>query len=63
MKYLVKTVETEIWNKSYIVEANSEDEATQIVKDWDINHLKDYSENYIDTSDIEILEIEPYNEN
>lgn len=63
MKYLVKTVETEIWNKSYIVEANSEDEATQIVKDWDINHLKDYSENYIDTSDIEILEIESYNEN
>ena len=63
MKYLVKTVETEIWNKSYIVEANSADEATQIVEDWDINHLKDYSENYIDTSDIEILEIEPYNEN
>ena len=62
MKYLVKTVETEIWNKEYIVEANSGDEAENIVKTQNTYYMKDHSEEYDYTEDINILEIEPYNE-
>lgn len=63
MKYLVKTSETELWEKYYEVEADSGDEAEEIVRTWDLYHLLDHSEKYIETTDVEILEIEPYNEN
>ena len=62
MKYLVKTVETEIWNKEYIVEADSGDEAEDIVINWNTPKMENHSEKYDYTEDINILEIEPYNE-
>ncbi len=62
MKYLVKTVETEVWNKGYIVEADSSDEAEDIVINWNTFKMKDFSEDYVDTEDRTVLEIEPYNE-
>lgn len=57
MKYIVKTVETEIYNREYIVEANSGDEAEELIYNGEAtvnNEILDY------TDDIQILEIEPY---
>ena len=60
MKYLVKTVETEVWNKGYIVEADSGDEAEDIVINWNTSKMKDFSEDYVDTEDRTVLELESY---
>lgn len=59
MKYLVETLETELWNRRYEVEANSKDEAIKILKDWD-DSVKDHSEKYVETTNIEYLKAEPY---
>lgn len=60
MKYLVKTLETELWNRWYEVEANSGDEAIEVLKTWNYPQVKDHSEDYLETSDVEYLEAEPY---
>lgn len=61
MKYLVETLETELWNRRYEVEANSEDEAIKILENWDYPYsVKDHSEKYIETTNIEYLKAEPY---
>ena len=60
MKYFIKTVETEIYNREYIVEANSGDEAEELIYNGEAtvnNESLDY------TDDIQILEIEPCKEN
>lgn len=60
MKYFIKTVETEIYNREYIVEANSGNEAEELIYNGEAivnNESLDY------TDDIQILEIEPYKEN
>lgn len=62
MKYLVETLETELWNRRYEVEANSKDEAIKILKDWDDYpySVQDYSEKYVEITNIEYLKAEPY---
>lgn len=60
MKYFIKTAETEIYNREYIVEANSGDEAEELIYNGEAtvnNEILDY------TDDIQILEIEPYKTN
>ena len=60
MKYLVKTLETELWNRWYEVEADSKDEARKVLRTWNYPQVKEHSEDYIETTDIEYLEVEPY---
>jgi len=61
MKYLVETLETELWNKWYEVEANSEQEAIKILRNRSYPYsIKDHSEKYVETTDIECLKAEPY---
>lgn len=64
MKYLVKTRAVEIWNRWYIVEADSGDEANDIVNDriGDYKNCGDYDERFAYTDEEEVEEIEPYNE-
>lgn len=62
MKYIVRTKETELYNCEYIVEAESEDKAKKKIlgTDWaDVEIIDpDIGPDY----DIEVIEIEPYNE-
>ena len=62
-KYLVKVSETELWTRYYEVEANSEDEAKKTIKEWNPYFIRDCadSEDYEDTLDREIIEIELFN--
>lgn len=64
MKYLVRTRAVEIWNRWYIVEADSSDEANDIVNDriGDYKDSEDYDERFAYTDEEEVEEIEPYNE-
>ena len=60
MKYLVKVIQTEEYSLECVVEANSGDEAEEIV----LNHC-DYeiiSDDFVDVVNKEITEVEPYNE-
>lgn len=60
MKYLVKTYETELYRRRYLVTAESSDEAMEKVKrgDW-YPDVSDYDDEYVDTTDVEVLEAEP----
>ena len=62
MKYLVKTRTVEIWNHWYEVEADSADEANDIITEGG-NYMKvrDHGENFLYTDDEEVEEIEPLN--
>lgn len=63
MKYLVRTDEEQYWNILYSVEADSADEAEQIVRDRDWNRMEEIDSDFIETGDINITDIEPpYNE-
>jgi predicted nucleic acid-binding protein len=59
MNYLVETIETERRYKYYGVEAESEEEAKKIVEEWDDSKMSFYSDDYIDTINIEITKIKP----
>lgn len=61
MKYLVKTHETKLYRQWYLVTAESGDEAIEKVKhgDW-YPDVSDYDDEYVETTDIEVLEAEPY---
>ena len=61
-KYLVRSRETESYEFRYIVKAASGNEAKQKVLDGDWNDIETIDDNYLETLDREILEIEPYNE-
>jgi hypothetical protein len=63
MKYLVKTHETELYRRWYLVTAKSSDEAMEKIKhgDW-YPDVSDYKDEYVETTDIEVLKAEPYNE-
>ena len=63
MKYIVRSRETEVYDFRYIVEADSADEAEQKVKDAQWEDVETIDDEYQETVDREILEIEPYNEN
>ena len=63
MKYLVITKETEIYDYKYLIEANNENEAQQILTDNNWECIDSVWNNYSDTVGREILEIIPYNEN
>lgn len=60
MKYLVKTYETELYRRRYLVTAESSDEAMEKVKrgDW-YPDVSDYDNEYVDTTDVEVLEAKP----
>jgi len=62
MKYIVKSRETESYEFRYLVEADSGDEAEQKVKNCCWEDIETIDDNYLETIDQEILEIEPYNE-
>lgn len=62
MKYIVKSRETEFYEFRYLVEADSGDEAKQKILDCDWEDVETIDDNYLETFDREILEIEPYNE-
>lgn len=63
MKYLVRTDEEQHWNILYSVEANSADEAEQIVRDRDWSRMEEIDSDFIEIGDINITDIEPpYNE-
>ena len=62
MKYIVKSRETEVYDFRYIVEADSADEAEQKVLDGQWEDVETIDDEYQETVDREILEIEPYNE-
>lgn len=59
MKYLVKTRTVEIWNHWYEIEANSSDEAIEIVEDHTNFGIRDYDEKFLYTDEEEIIEVEP----
>ena len=58
MKYLVKTREIEIWEKSYLVEASSKKEAEDKWYLW--KDVEDLDDQYCETDGVEIIKIEPY---
>lgn len=62
MKYLIKTIELETWTHWYTVEADSGDEAMERFKKGDWLHIVDFEEEYEETTDREIVDIEPYGE-
>lgn len=62
MKYIVTSRETELYEFRYLVEADSGDEAKQKILDCDWEDVETIDDNYLETFDREILEIEPYNE-
>lgn len=60
MKYLVKVLQTEEYLLECVVEANSGDEAEEIVLNhWDYEIISD---DFVDVVNKEITEVEPYNE-
>ena len=62
MKYIVRSRETEVFDFRYIVEADSTDEAEQKVLNAQWEDVEMTDDEYQETVDREILEIEPYNE-
>ena len=63
MKYLVKTRTVEIWEHWYEVEADSADEANDIITNGFGENVKDIDERFIYTDEEEVEEIEPLTEN
>jgi len=64
MKYLVRTRAVEIWNRWYVVEADSSDEANDIVNDIieDSKDHGDYDERFAYTDEEEIEEVELFDD-
>lgn len=62
MKYIVKSRETELYEFHYIVEADSADEAEKKILDCEWESVETIGDEYCETVDREIVEIEPYNE-
>ena len=60
MKYYVKTSETELWTRSYVVEADSGDEAIERLKSWDSDYIDELNDEFCGVDYREILEVEPY---
>ena len=60
MKYYVKTSETELWTRSYIVEADSGDEAIERLKSCDLDYIDELDDEFYGLDCREILEVEPY---
>ena len=63
MKYLVKTRTVEIWEHWYEVEADSGDEANDIITNGSFEHVRDIDERFIYTDEEEVEEVEPLTEN
>lgn len=59
MIYLVRTVETQIWKSDYLVEADSADEA---INNLENEEYLDVDTDFVEITDREINEIEPYND-
>ena len=61
MKYLVKTRTVEIWEHWYEVEADSADEANEIITEGSGGYMKvrDYDEKFLYTDEEEVEEVEP----
>ena len=62
MKYLVKTRTVEIWEHWYEVEADSADEANEIITEGgNFMKVRDHDEKFLYTDGEEVEEIEPLN--
>jgi len=62
MKYLIKATEEQLWTIWYVAEADSADEAEEMVKNGEWDKAYEIDDEYDETTHREILEIEPYNE-
>lgn len=62
MKYLIKAAEEQIWTIWYVAEADSADEAEEMVKNGEWDKAYEIDDEYNETTHREILEIEPYND-
>ena len=63
MKYLVKTRTVEVWEHWYEVEADSGDEANDIITNGFGDNVTDIDERFIYIDEEEVEEIEPLTEN
>lgn len=60
MKYLVKTRTVEVWEHWYEVEADSGDEANNIITNGSpFGNVRDFDERFIYTDEEKVEEIEP----
>lgn len=57
MRYLIKTEETELWNRTYLIEADSEEDARKKLYTWDTYYINEIDDKYCETTDRNILEI------
>ena len=62
MKYLIKATEEQRWTIWYVAEADSADEAEEMVKNGEWDKAYEIDDEYNETTHREILEIEPYND-
>jgi len=65
MKYLVKTRTVEVWEHWYEVEADSGDEANEIITNGSplgFGNVKDHDERFLYTDEEEVTEVEPFND-
>lgn len=62
MKYLIKATEEQQWTIWYVAEADSADEAEEIVKNGEWDKAYEVDCEYNETTYREVEEIEPYNE-
>jgi len=62
MKYLIKVTEEQRWTIWYVAEADSADEAEEMVKNGEWDKAYEIDNEYNETTHREILEIEPYND-
>ena len=62
MKYLIKATEEQQWIIWYVAEADSADEAEEMVKNGEWDKAYEIDDEYNETTHREILEIEPYND-
>lgn len=62
MKYLIKATEEQQWTIWYVAEADSADEAEEMVKNGEWDKAYEIDGEYDETTHREIVEIEPYND-
>lgn len=63
MKYLVRSREEELYEMEYLVEADSGDEANDIITNGSLfGNVKDHDERFLYTDEEEVTEIEPFND-
>ena len=62
MKYLIKATEEQRWTIWYVAEADSADEAEEMVKNGERDKAYEVDDEYNETTYREVVEIEPYNE-